>query len=336
LEYSEDELRLLHALQVSPRASWVDLSEALNMSPRQISSMYTRLHDSKELWITAAAGKTTLDSTCLAFVEFSCLPGQIRNVAEALADIPNVITIQLLSGDWDIGCLALYPGVVDAVGPLLDEFGNIEGVRGVRSSLATQVFDASNRFRLQSLNPSEVAAIRPRPIRNEVAIPRLDEADRKIVDCLQLDGRAPFTGIADRLNLSSRTVERRFSRLVESGLIILRCDFSRVKAGLGTAVIFRLHVPDNLINTVGETLVGLPETRTCAVLATTPNFFWSVGVRSLPAVQRLKTHISKALPEVKVVEQLLVLRQHKLYGRVLDDFGAWVKFFPFISALLRS
>lgn len=335
MDYSEDELRLLHALQVAPRASWVTLSEALTMSPRQISNMYTRLHDSNELWITAAAGQSTLDSACLAFVEFSCLPGKIRSVAEALDEVPNVITIQLLSGDWDIGCLALYPAVADAVGPLLDEFGHIEGVRGVRSSLATQVFDASNRFRLQSLSPSEVASIRPNPPLKSVETPRLDEVDREIVDSLQLDGRVPLTALANRLGLSSRTIERRFSRLVDSGLITLRCDFSRVKAGLGTAIIFRLHVPDELINKVGETLVKLPETRTCAVLATTPNFFWSVGVRSLPAVQRLKSHISKVMPEVKVVEQLLVLRQHKLYGRVLDDSGAWVKFTPFMSALLR-
>lgn len=332
--FTEDQLRLIHGLQVAPRASWSELGAAIEVSPRRASRMYAELAAEHDLWVTAAVGPTLLGSVCMAFVDLSCEPARIRDVAAQLAKDPHVITVQLMSGDWDIGCLALYRDVDSAVDPLLDGFGAIDGVTQVRSSLASHVLDASNFFRLQALSPAAVDRLTSRTPGGSAEMPPLDRLDLDLVDHLAQDGRAPTANLAAQLDVSPRTVERRINRLVSSGRIVLRCDFSRPRAGIGTAVAFRLRIPDEQLFTVGRSLLNLPETRTCAVLATTPNFFWSVGVPSMASVQLLKTRVARMLPDVEVVDQMIVLRQGKLYGRILDDAGSWRSMVPFVSELI--
>jgi DNA-binding Lrp family transcriptional regulator len=46
-----------------------------------------------------------------------------------------------------------------------------------------------------------------------------DDLDRQLVQALQLDGRAPFSRIADVLGVSDQTVARRYTRLRTTGTI---------------------------------------------------------------------------------------------------------------------
>lgn len=48
---------------------------------------------------------------------------------------------------------------------------------------------------------------------------RLDETDRKIVTCLQYDGRTPFTEIAAGLGLSEGAIRRRVKRMTDAGVL---------------------------------------------------------------------------------------------------------------------
>ena len=47
----------------------------------------------------------------------------------------------------------------------------------------------------------------------------LDDADRKIIEMLQVDGRMPYGTIAETVNLSETAVRRRVQRLRESGAV---------------------------------------------------------------------------------------------------------------------
>ncbi|MFE9429227.1 Lrp/AsnC family transcriptional regulator [Kitasatospora sp. NPDC006697] len=48
---------------------------------------------------------------------------------------------------------------------------------------------------------------------------RYDDLDRRLVHALQLDGRAPFSTIAEVLGVSDRTVARRYARLRSAGAV---------------------------------------------------------------------------------------------------------------------
>src|ERR1700690_407214 len=49
-----------------------------------------------------------------------------------------------------------------------------------------------------------------------------DLLDTQLLQALQLDGRAPFSLIADVLGVSDQTIARRYNRLTEMGMLPLR------------------------------------------------------------------------------------------------------------------
>jgi DNA-binding Lrp family transcriptional regulator len=47
----------------------------------------------------------------------------------------------------------------------------------------------------------------------------IDATDRRIVQAMQIDGRAPFSRVAAALGLSEQTVNRRWRRLRADGVV---------------------------------------------------------------------------------------------------------------------
>ncbi len=65
-----------------------------------------------------------------------------------------------------------------------------------------------SRLVMSALDPKRSVGTSPEP-----AVPALDELDRGILHALRVDGRAPFSRIAEVLNVSTQTVARRYGRL---------------------------------------------------------------------------------------------------------------------------
>lgn len=93
-----------------------------------------------------------------------------------------------------------------------------------------------------------------------------DELDRQLVQALQLDGRAPFSRIADVLGVSDQTVARRYTRLRTAGAI--RVLGLTDPAALGE-VVWLLRVqctPDSAVS-VAEALARRPDTSWVSLLS---------------------------------------------------------------------
>ncbi|MGA7205706.1 MAG: AsnC family protein, partial [Specibacter sp.] len=52
-QLSEEDLALIHALQIAPRAGWVDLGAVLGVHPSNAAARWERLVASGAAWITA-------------------------------------------------------------------------------------------------------------------------------------------------------------------------------------------------------------------------------------------------------------------------------------------
>lgn len=89
---------------------------------------------------------------------------------------------------------------------------------------------------------------------------RIDETDRKIIDCLRADGRMSSTEIARTLGpVSERTVRYRIDRMIERGVIQIGAIVNPRTLGYAvTADVWLEVVPDRL-REVAERLAELPE-----------------------------------------------------------------------------
>lgn len=60
----------------------------------------------------------------------------------------------------------------------------------------------------------------------------VDETDLAIIRLLEIDGRRPFTEIADELKLAASTVQQRATRLIDNGLMKVRAIVEPAVIGL--------------------------------------------------------------------------------------------------------
>ncbi|WGM22859.1 Lrp/AsnC family transcriptional regulator (plasmid) [Paenarthrobacter sp. OM7] len=127
--------------------------------------------------------------------------------------------------------------------------------------------------------------------------------------------------LAELVGLSDRTVQRRISRLIGTRDIDFRCDISRPDAGWHAAAVLWLEMPDEMLERTGNALLTWPETRTCAAIAGSSNMLLTLGLHAVADLHSLASRVAERFPYVRIVDRQLVMRQVKLYGRILDPSG---------------
>lgn len=324
---SEEDLELIDALQLAPRASWTDLGSALHVDPVTAARRWQRLHTAGEAWATAALGQRQLHTMSVAFLEIDCEAGAAEEVSARLVDAGHLLSVQHVAGSYDLWVLAVTDSRIALADELLRGVPRLPGVRRVRAHMATRVFDASRRWRLRVLPRDVVATVTAGSAPPE-STRAMDQVDRDLFLALSADGRASYTELAERVSLTPRSVQRRVQRMVSTGDIDFRCDLARPLAGWHAAAVLWLEMPDQLLEATGQALLQWAETRTCAAIAGPSNLMLTVGLHSLSDLHPLVTRLSEQFPHARIRDRQAVLRQTKLYGRVLDDEGRWVRSAP--------
>ncbi len=324
---SEADLALIDALQISPRASWAQLGDVLGVDPVTVARRWARLNSAGEAWSTVALGQRQLHTMTMAFLELDCEAGATLEVAEALGQAGHLITLQHIAGSYDLWVIAVSASLPPLADYLLADLPRLPGVRKIRTHMATRVFDASRRWRLRVLPRSAVSALTPTTGPADSTRP-MDDIDRRLFSALSVDGRATYPELGELVDASSRTVQRRLARLVATGDVDFRCDLARPLAGWHAAAVLWVEMPDHLLEKTGRALVDWAETRTCAAIAGPANMLLTVGLHSASDLHPLVSRLTSEFPHIRVVDRQMVLRQAKLYGRVLDPTGRWVRATP--------
>jgi Lrp/AsnC family transcriptional regulator for asnA, asnC and gidA len=82
----------------------------------------------------------------------------------------------------------------------------------------------------------------------------LDEVDRRIIDMLSKNGRAPFASIASEVGVATNTVIRKYKRLKENGVINTSIQINPLMLGYRAIVAFNLafNSESNILSIVDE------------------------------------------------------------------------------------
>jgi len=87
----------------------------------------------------------------------------------------------------------------------------------------------------------------------------MDKLDRRIIELLQLDGRAPNAKVARELGVSEATVRRRLSRLIQQDVLRITAVPNLEKLGYGTTALIRVQTSPGKSDAVAEALATLEE-----------------------------------------------------------------------------
>ncbi|MGW5128924.1 Lrp/AsnC family transcriptional regulator [Streptomyces sp. NPDC004069] len=328
---TELDLALVNALQVRPRAPWVELGKVLDVDPVTVARRWERLSDAGMAWVTCSAGPAAVHGARIAYVEVDCLSRAVGEVTRELAHEPSVLSVHHLTGARSLLLAVAYQAPVALSQFVTDRLGGMDGITATRTHLVTEIYGEASLWRLQSLEPAQQRALLTTGQSTRqagVAATELTADERRLIQILAADGRQTFATLAGRTGLSEATVRRRVNRLLAGQRAVLRCEVAQAASGWPYTAVLWADTPARRLEENGRSLAAIPEIRACAALSGPTNLLLFAWLRDIGDLYRLERLVNQRCPDVTVADRTLCLRTFKLLGRLLDEKGHSIGHIP--------
>jgi DNA-binding Lrp family transcriptional regulator len=320
----ELDLRIVHALQINPRAPWSVVASVVEADRATVLRRWRRMEEAGAAWVSCYPVETS--EPTLAFVEINCLHGQSLQVAARLAADPHAASVNAYAGSRDLLLEVITQNQRDQSRYVLERLAAIPGIREVRTHHAAAYYRDASYWRLGLLDSAaerRLADLASPSARNRqvAAGPAIvTDAQRELAYELAVDPRMPVADLAARLGVSRATAHRRLTELL-AGSPFMRCELARSLTPWPVSAVFFLRCPADKIDVTAQALSKLREVR--AVMATVGpfNLYLSAWVRSVSDVYLLESQLVARLPHVQVADRAFVIRPVKLMGQLLNEDG---------------
>ena len=301
MELPVEDLQLVHALQIAPRASWAELGAILGRHPATLSARWTRLHDDRMAWILGHLGGYP-EQHCTAFIEVVADPALIEEARVDLCAISEVLTVDdaTSSADFRLTCLA-----ADWLAMAREVLPRIEAARGVQRtkvSLCTKLYATGNALRLDVLSPAQQAQIQRLahpPVAQPTIIP---DSFWPMLRVLMRDGRATASEIAQATGQHPSTTGRALKTALETGMVTLRCELASHYTGYPLTVQWFAKVPAGSADAVAAFLMEHRTLRLCASTTGAANMTFMMQLRTAADIADLETRLAARVPGVDIIE----------------------------------
>lgn len=313
------DLRIINALQIRPRAPWTQLAPILGADAATLNRRWQQLSERGIAWIT------TFDWNfwqAAALVEIDCHSGANTNVAQALADSPEAIAVDLTAGGRDIVATVAAIDQHSLGRYLLEELPRIPSVASVRSHPIARTLIDGRAWRVRALDTQESAEVANLPLPSTSrSATRNPELERLMLELLNRDGRASATTLAAELDENPRHVRELMALMQRSGALIQRTDMVRSLSSWPVSAWHFMRVPATKLEGIGGRLENLPEVRLVSQTVGPHDLIMDVWLKDLSEVQRLEQALEIRLSGLVISDRSVVLRTVKQMGQILDDQG---------------
>lgn len=320
-----ESLPLLDALQLAPRAPWAKVGEVLGITAVTAAKRWARLSEAGVAWVTAAPAMALPGAQCLAYVEITCYPGHRQQVANVIAQHSLAVSVELTTGSADILVTVAAADWMIMSHYLLTRLDQVENVLSSRARIATRIYHEGSGWRLRELPAAAASALErlgavERSPGAYVPPARLSDATRAMLIRLSMDGRATIADLAECSGLSQTTASRRLADVLRARIVMVRTDVSRHAVGWPVQVDFAANAPVETLDETAQTLSRFSELRLTTTTTGAQNLMFTAWLRTVEDVQRLELAIAARIPQVEILDRLIVLRTIKRMGRLVDEF----------------
>ncbi len=143
----------------------------------------------------------------------------------------------------------------------------------------------------------------------------MDELDRRLLQLLQEDGRAPFTQLAKKVGLSETAVRFRYKNLVEQGVARTVSIVDPYALDFQAPALINIAVEPGKLELVARQVADLPETAYLVVTLGPYDLLAEVYCRNLKHLTELVTHRIQTIAGVRSTETSMVAQVYKLSYR---------------------
>ncbi|HLF04162.1 MAG TPA: Lrp/AsnC family transcriptional regulator [Dehalococcoidia bacterium] len=128
----------------------------------------------------------------------------------------------------------------------------------------------------------------------------MDELDHKMINLLQLDGRASNAKIAREVGVSEGTVRRRLRRLVEDDVVKVIAVPNLEKLGYNTTALVGIQTSPGRSDAVANAIALLPEAQYVAITTGAYDVFVWTG---LPSAEALGDFLREKIGPIQGVQR---------------------------------
>jgi Lrp/AsnC family transcriptional regulator, leucine-responsive regulatory protein len=148
----------------------------------------------------------------------------------------------------------------------------------------------------------------------------LDAIDRKILNHLQLDGRASNIGLAEAVSLSPTAVHARTQRLFREGYVkSVEAQLDARKLGVGTTLFVEVRLDrttPNVLDAFSAAVQVHPEISECHMIAGGFDFLLKIRVRDMDAFHQFANTRLWTFPGVRETRTYAVMQEVKSSTRI--------------------
>ena len=225
----DDDLRLLNALQIRPRASWSELSRAIGSDPVTLTRRWERLHSQGIAWIAAYRGGPIVSATAL--LEIECAPAQTMSVAEQIAHDPEVLTVDLTTGNRDLLVTLTCTDLDQLSRYVLERTQSLPMITAMRTQIVSSANSDARNWRLRALDAEEIAALESAPAGKIRGVRAGEEEQSQLFDILSREPRVTVSALAAALGVTPARAGALLSHELSTGRLVVRTEIARPYSG---------------------------------------------------------------------------------------------------------
>lgn len=313
--------KIIHALQIEPRAPWSAVSAAVGASAATVARRWNRLQEEGIAWVTGH--RQWLSSTAsTTLIEIGTEPNATDSVIAALTPVPAIFTICRTTGARDL-LLALRADSTMEGWRFINQFlSRIPGIRSFHTHPIISMSAEGKNWTLRALSQAKAKTIPPAPLPRPRA-PRTIPADlqRIIVDELSMDGRASATAIGEKWGYQSQRISDAIAVLRAENKLLFRTDVSQAATGFPICVWYFIKAPAATVQQLSKALTQVPEIRVIATTAGRYHLVLAIWLRSLSAIFDFEISLERAAEDARVVDKAVITADVKRTGRLFTEDG---------------
>ncbi|MBB5911387.1 DNA-binding Lrp family transcriptional regulator [Nocardia transvalensis] len=308
--------QIVHGLVTDPRIPFARLAAVLGVSEQTVARRYRSLRRRGMLHVAGQVNVIPLGSTRW-MLRMQSTPDKALRLAEALARLPDVSWVSLLSTGSEVTCMSRPRTAEHRDRLLLTTLPQASQVVGLSAYEIMHRFPLTEEWPrygrlLTARQRRELGPDRPRGGRDGTEPVDLSPGDEAMLAALSRDGRAPYAQLAAETGWSPTRVARRMAELEESGVLYFDMDFAIERMGYATRGMLWLRVRPGDLDTVGRALVTHPEVTFAAATTGSTNMLASVVCRDTAHLYRYVTERLGPLDGItglEITPALRVLKQ---------------------------
>lgn len=259
---------ILHALQLSPRASFRRIGEVIGVPEQTVARRYRRMRRDGAVRVIGLVNPQVYGE-CQWVVRVRTKPDELPRVAASLARRPEVTHANVLSGWTELLCVVRAP-LGESGDGLLHRLPRTSSVLGMDVDLVVHVFGepvAAWTGYGPTLDDTQAAALQEPAHRGPASpIPPSDE-DQPLLAALAEDGRTPQAKLAQLTGWSPARVARRLAALETAGTLTYDVDVLPERLDFALHAVVWLRTAPHRLAGVAEQLVAHAEIASLAAIS---------------------------------------------------------------------